>query len=102
MNTLFLRASDMLNESQFMKMISRWTCFKNMKLSAVKKFYLHCVDLATDCQYIGQFHKIFLLMCIVALHEYEDTVIDTEISILSLRDARRQLESLISVMSMLI
>lgn len=82
-----------LDVPHFMNSIRIWTCFKFMRMASVRQFYMYCIALLIDCQTIDKFEKIFQLMCIVGLNEFQDSVIQkTNYSVL---EARKNLEELI-------
>ena len=61
-------------------LVSRWACFKKLRYTSVREFYIRCVALMVDCQSRDEFEHIFLLTCTVSLHGYEDNKVDLSIA----------------------
>ena len=78
--------------SHFIHLICRWNCFKHLRHSVVKDFFIRCIALMVDCQILKDFIEIFKLTCIVALQSYEDALIQSPCAD-SAKDARKKLEN---------
>lgn len=83
-----------IDVAHLMNMVRKWSCFKNIQYKTVRRFYLYAIALMVDSQNLEQFREIFLLICIVALHEFYDTKIESIFGE-TVIDARKKLETYI-------
>lgn len=91
--TTFVR----IDVAHFVHMICRWKSIKTATQRSIKDFFVRCVALMVECRTLETFRKVVILTVAVASHTHEDSVIDVPVPDVSTpKDARRQLENLIS------
>lgn len=81
-----------IDVSHVMSFVSNWQCLKEKDHPYIKNFFIHCIALLIDTRSIDEFHKNFLLVCIVASQPYDDTFISTAMMKMTVSDARKTLE----------
>lgn len=86
-----------IDVAHIMHFCAKWQSIKTQKHPYLKSFYLRTIALMIDCQSVEKFKQIMLLICMIALQPYEDTIIILSEFQLSVKEGRQTLEKFISV-----
>lgn len=60
--------------------VSRWKCFEKVNHACIREFFIRCVALMVDAETFEEFRELIFLTFIVAVNDYEDSVISSKIS----------------------
>ncbi|KAF7987994.1 hypothetical protein HCN44_004810 [Aphidius gifuensis] len=56
--------------------VTKWKCFKDERGKFLKNTYVRIVALMIDCNDIIKFQELYLLLCVISLQQYEDSVVN--------------------------
>ncbi|XP_071580612.1 uncharacterized protein [Temnothorax nylanderi] len=79
--------------------VSRWKCFEKVNHACIREFFIRCVALMVDAETFEEFRELIFLTIIVAVNDYEDSIIASKISP---KLARKKLETCIAMATKII